>query len=58
MVKTMNLLLDMKTIFITLVCGNFFTVFLISAYWQHQKHNKILTTFLQQNAYKQLRGFS
>ncbi|WP_158638483.1 GGDEF domain-containing protein [Metabacillus litoralis] len=41
----MNLLLDMKTIFITLVCGNFFTVFLISAYWQQHKHNKTLNTF-------------
>lgn len=41
----MNLLLDMKTIFIALVCGNFFTVFLISAYWQQHKHNKTLNTF-------------
>ncbi|GGI45243.1 GGDEF domain-containing protein [Paenibacillus marchantiophytorum] len=34
----MDLLLDMKTIFITLVIGHLFTVILISAYWsQHPK---------------------
>ena len=41
----MNLLLDMKTIFITLVCGHFFSVFLISAYWQRHKHDKTLNIF-------------
>ncbi|MGQ4665498.1 diguanylate cyclase domain-containing protein [Metabacillus halosaccharovorans] len=41
----MNFLLDMKTIFITLVCGHFFSVFLISAYWHHHKHDKTLNIF-------------
>lgn len=41
----MNLLLDMKTIFITLVAGHIFTLILISAYWRNHKRDSTLNTF-------------
>ncbi|WP_442594095.1 GGDEF domain-containing protein [Neobacillus sp. D3-1R] len=41
----MNFLLDMKTIFITLVAGHLFTVILISAYWRNHKRDSSLNTF-------------
>lgn len=41
----MNLLLDMKTIFIVLVTGHVFTVFLICAYWRDHRTDKTITTF-------------
>lgn len=39
------LLLDMKTIFITLVVGHLFTVILISAYWRDHKKDSTLNVF-------------
>lgn len=41
----MDLLLDMKTIFITLVAGHIFTVILISAYWRDHKKDSLLSFF-------------
>ncbi|MGC5325022.1 GGDEF domain-containing protein [Brevibacillus sp. SYSU BS000544] len=41
----MDLLLDMKTIFITLVVGHLFTVILISAYWRHHQKDTTINTF-------------
>ncbi|MDZ5471369.1 GGDEF domain-containing protein [Bacillus sp. 31A1R] len=40
-----DLLLDMKTIFITLVVGHFFTVILISSYWRNHKKDSVFNTF-------------
>ncbi len=41
----MGLLLDMKTIFITLVFGHLFTVLLISAYWKNYQKDSTFNTF-------------
>lgn len=41
----MNLLLDMRTIFITLVTGHIFTLILISAYWRNHNRDYTLNTF-------------
>lgn len=41
----MGLLLDMKTIFITLVFGHLFTVLLISAYWRNYQKDSTFNTF-------------
>lgn len=41
----MNILLDIKTICITLVIGHLFTLVLISAYWQQYKKNTTLKFF-------------
>lgn len=41
----MGFSLDMKTIFVILVTGHVFTVFLISAYWRDHRTDKIVSTF-------------
>ncbi len=41
----MGFSLDMKTIFVILVTGHVFTVFLISAYWRDHRTDKTVTTF-------------
>lgn len=41
----MGFSLDMKTIFVILVTGHVFTVFLISAYWRDHRTDKTITTF-------------
>lgn len=41
----MTFLLDMKTIFITLVIGHLFGVVLISAYWRNHSKDRILSNF-------------
>lgn len=42
----MDLLLDMKTIFITLVIGHLFSSIVITAYWQNHKNDPVLNGFL------------
>lgn len=42
----MEFLLDMKTIFITLVMGHLFAVVIISSYWKYHKKDTILNSFL------------
>lgn len=41
----MGFSLDMKTIFVILVTGHVFTVFLMSAYWRDHRTDKTVTTF-------------
>ncbi|WP_042356819.1 hypothetical protein [Bacillus rubiinfantis] len=41
----MNLLLDMKTIVLTLVVGHLFTILLISSYWRNHSRDSTLNTF-------------
>lgn len=41
----MNLLLDMKTILITLIVGHLFTVVLVSSYWRSHSRDSTFNTF-------------